>query len=643
MGESLVAIAILLPVIAGVAAYLGLPRLVRRAVVVGTGIALGAVAIALAAHERLEVDLPALGFDWSRALVALDLLLVVVIAYLAIRTRHRLAIGLAVAQLAVVAYLKLGPSSHSVVHSTFVLDRLSTTLSLIVSIVGSIICVYALRYMDEHEEHHHVSPSRQGRFFFFMLVFLGAMNGLVFANDLGWLFFFWEVTTLCSFMLIGHDGTPVAIANASRALWMNLLGGLGFAGALWLLEARGQETSLEALVGGSADASLVLLPLSLLVFAGMTKAAQMPFQSWLLGAMVAPTPVSALLHSSAMVKAGVYLVVRLAPGYRETALSDVVAFAGAFTFVVAAVLALTSSDGKRVLAYSTISNLGLIIACAGVNTSLALAAALMLILFHAVSKALLFLSVGSIEHAIGSRDIDAMEGLARRHPKLALIAAAGIISMALPPAGVLLSKWVAVEAAASAGASFKPLVTVLFAVGSAATLGFWSRWLGRLFTSPPGVPTSPVRLGSTYALTLGPLVALIAVLSLGAGVIVDSFLEPGMRLYFGAEAIEGAGIALAAGEASYPLGWLYALALVALGVPALAVAVRPARIRPAYFCGENVGGPTDDEFYTAAEQKVHVGIASSHFRALFAEERVVRWGNVVAIVLIALVFGVGYR
>jgi ech hydrogenase subunit A len=138
-----------------------------------------------------------------------------------------------------------------------------------------------------------------------------------------------------------------------------------------------------------------------------------------------------------------------------------------------------------------------------------------------------------------------------------------------------------------------PLITVLFAVGSAATLGFWARWLGRLFTSPPGVVRARVQLGPIYALTLGPLVAAIGVLSLAAGLIVDRFLEPGMRLYLAGDALSETGVALvSAGSSSFPIGWLFAVVVVALGLPALAVAIKPGQLRPVYMCGENVGGPS---------------------------------------------------
>ena len=136
----------------------------------------------------------------------------------------------------------------------------------------------------------------------------------------------------------------------------------------------------------SLDKSAVLIPVILLAFAAMTKSALLPFSKWLLGAMVAPTPTSALLHSATMVKAGVYLLIRLAPVMSETLVGNMVALVGGFTFLIASMLAITVSDGKKVLAYSTISNLGLIAACAGVGTTETVWAAVLLVMFHAVSK-----------------------------------------------------------------------------------------------------------------------------------------------------------------------------------------------------------------------------------------------------------------
>ena len=197
-------------------------------------------------------------------------------------------------------------------------------------------------------EAHRDVPDRRPLFFALLFVFMGAMFGLVFADDLPWLFFFWEITTLCSFLLIGYTQTAEARKNALRALVMNLAGGLAFALAIVCFYRNTRSLGLQALITSGHAAAL--LPAALLCFAGITKAAQCPFSSWLLGAMVAPTPVSALLHSSTMVKAGVYLVLRLAPVITGTTVGLMVALVGAVTFLIGSLAAITTSEAKRVLA-----------------------------------------------------------------------------------------------------------------------------------------------------------------------------------------------------------------------------------------------------------------------------------------------------
>ena len=228
-----------------------------------------------------------------------------------------------------------------------------------------------------------------------------------------------------------------------------------------------------------ADYSQMIIPAVLLAIAGLTKSAQLPFSKWLLGAMVAPTPSSALLHSSTMVKAGVYLLIRISPLMAGNGAGTLVIVIGGLTFLLASLLAITQSDGKKVLAYSTIANLGLIVICTGIGTYEALWAAVMLILFHAVSKSLLFLTVGSVEQVTGSRDIEDMHGLTVKLPGLGLIMAIGIAGMFLAPFGMLISKWAALRAFVDSGHLF----VVLFLVfGSAATLMYWSKWLGKIIT-----------------------------------------------------------------------------------------------------------------------------------------------------------------
>ena len=278
-----------------------------------------------------------------------------------------------------------------------------------------------------------------------MFLFLSAMYVIVFSNNLLWMFTGWEITTVCSFLLIGYTKTPEAINNAFRQIIMNLAGGIGFLVALFAIAlTMGTLSLVEFIAAGVMAPALAALPAVALAFAGITKAAQMPFHTWLLGAMVAPTPTSALLHSSTMVKAGVFLLI----SSRRSSSSD-----------------------------STIANLGLIVACAGVGTPEAVWAATFLVLFHAVAKSLLFLCVGTAEHHIGSRDIEDMDLMFERMPRLARFMMAGIMIMFVAPFGMLVAKWGTLVSFADTG---NVALILILGFGSAATFLFWAKWLGKL-------------------------------------------------------------------------------------------------------------------------------------------------------------------
>lgn len=429
----------------------------------------------------------------SVGLFVVELVVAMVIIGLSVKYRRRLPLILGAVQLALLIVLEVVYVESVSVATTFVVNQFSAIMVLIIGIIGTLICVYALGYMKDYHHHHTEVGERRPYFFALLFIFLTAMFGIVLSNSLLWILCFWEVTTLCSFLLIGYTKTPEAVTNSFRAVWMNLVGGLAFTLAIIsLLEIEPSGTnllSITSLISYSEMAALTI-PAALIAVAGLTKAAQMPFSSWLTGAMVAPTPVSALLHSSTMVKAGVYLLVVFAPVFSQTYVGVVLAFIGVFTFLVTSALAISQSNAKKVLAYSTIANLGLITACAGIGTPDAVMAAILLIVFHAVAKALLFLCVGAVEHRIGSRDIEDMDGLIVRLPLLATMMVIGICGMYLAPFGMLISKWVAIVSFLSA--PFGWALIILLAFGSALTIFFWTKWLGKLFMrmrKPPAPET----------------------------------------------------------------------------------------------------------------------------------------------------------
>ncbi len=378
-----------------------------------------------------------------------------------------------------VAYAELfGPKVEEAAHIH--VDHMAILMCLIVGVIGGLIAIYAGGYLIGYHEHHKEVEDRRHYFMMLLFIFLGAMFGFVLSDSLMWIELFWEMTSICSFMLIGYTRTEEAIRNSFRALWMNLLGGTGLAIGIVYFVYQQESASLSNLVAlGAIGQTVAVLPVALIAFAALTKSAQMPFSTWLIGAMVAPTPSSALLHSATMVKAGIYVLFRLSPAMSGNLTGTMIAFIGGFTFLVASFIAIAQSDGKKVLAYSTISNLGLMVACAGVGTPTTIWAGVFLMIFHAISKSLLFQDVGATENAIHSRDIEDMHGLLFRLPKLAIFMFIGIAAMFLAPFGMLISKWSALRACVDA----KNIWLVVFIVfGSATTSLYWTKWMGKIIS-----------------------------------------------------------------------------------------------------------------------------------------------------------------
>ena len=257
-----------------------------------------------------------MGFEFSSSAVdiactVIGVAIAAVIIRCAVRYRNVLALILAIVQIAGSLVFEFGYAHGLEVEFGLYVDGLSLLMVLIIGIIGSGICVYAIGYMRDFQAHaSEDEPDRRPFFFFLMFLFLSAMFVIVLSNNMVWMFTGWEVTTLCSFLLIGYTRTDEAIRNAFRQINMNLVGGIAFVVALFASALLfntldfSQFLAIAAFLPGFA-----VLPASALAIAGLTKAAQMPFHTWLLGAMVAPTPTSALLHSSTMVKAGVFLLI----------------------------------------------------------------------------------------------------------------------------------------------------------------------------------------------------------------------------------------------------------------------------------------------------------------------------------------------
>ena len=611
MSELLTSLAILLLIVApaiGGLACLVLGKLKPIGKVVAATSAVLFVAVAFLAFKVItdgpvtimSADLPGLG----ALVLAIDLVLMAVFAVVAWRARNVLMGAFVAVQLVTLLLLESG--LHDQAGMAILIDQLSVLVALITSVIGSIICLYAVKYMEHYRDH--------GRFFAVMLLFLGAMNGAVFSNDLVWLFMFWEVTTLCSFLLIGHTRTEQARASALTAALYTLGGGAALVlGAALCFHYFG-TTYLDQLPAGEGIAGLALLPLALLALAAFTKSAQVPFQKWLLGAMVAPTPVSALLHSATMVNLGVYLLLRLSSSLSGTGyLVSIIGLVGAASFLITAVLAMTQSNAKRILAYSTVGNLGLIVACVGLDSSLALTAGMLFLLYHAISKALLFMSVGVAKEELGSEDIEAMEGLRDTLPAVAAGIFVGVFMMVLPQFGMFASKWLLSEAVASA-----PVLALLLVIGFGATVVYYAKWLGKVLTAGAGKGSSDRgRLPRRYIAALGAT-ALIGVAATALiGAVVEYLANPFVSSVFEIQ------IAAGPGGLETPQGALPIFLLMIMAAVMAVLFLRRRRERQndpidVYTCGE--GGETrTGSFYFWSEARV---------------ARLTRQGNLVAAVML---------
>ncbi|MBF0619523.1 MAG: NADH-quinone oxidoreductase subunit L [Candidatus Omnitrophica bacterium] len=513
-------------------------------------------------------------------------------------------------------HFKAGDKIHA--EANLFIDPFSVVMGLIIGVIGTLIAVYAVGYMEDFYHHHHEFQDERPLFFALIFLFLSAMFGVCFSNNLLWLFFFWEITTACSFLLIRYKRDTQSTANAFWALRWNLLGGLGFLLGIIFLYKGVHTVEMNRLL--MAPKMLVLLPVALISFAGITKSAQLPFSSWLVGAMVAPTPVSALLHSSTMVKAGVYIVLRFASVLAGTSFGLVVALVGAVTFLIGSFICISQNDAKKVLAYSTIANLGLIIMCAGVGTYEAVWAGILLIIFHAISKGLLFLCVGTIEHKLHSRLIEDMTGLAHRMPKMAVMVQIGIAGMFLAPFGMLISKWAVLRAIVD----YNPFLAIFLIYGSAATLFFWVKWLGKLLIIDREYKNIEDGISQDQWIPLGILAGLTVLICAGFSWVAKMFIEPYMMVVYGTSVNLGVGNIIIMG---------IMLGLIALFPMALLNRGKGVRVVPPYLAGANQG-EGGREFRNALDGSQAMELKNYYLQDYFGEDKLMRLGVILGSCLV---------
>jgi len=339
---------------------------------------------------------------------------------------------------------------------TFTPDGMSVFLAIIATVVGSLAVIFSVNYMQGEKQ--------LGRYYELVLLFIGAMAGLALTGSLMFLFVFWEITALCSFALIAfYNDDPKAVAGGIKALIITSLGGVGLLiGALIIYANLGSYQIADFLARAEEMPKDVLALVAFgFLIAAAAKSAQFPFQTWLPDAMEAPTPVSALIHAATMVNAGVYLLARFFPAFKDVpGWTTAVMAVGLLSVLLAGIMAVVATDLKRALAYSTVSQLGLMVYAIGAGS---VYASQFHLLSHAVFKALLFLGAGTVIHAVGTRDMRQMGGLGSRMPFTRTVFVIGALALAgIPILNGFWSKELILEAGLEAeGALWAYIVAVI--------------------------------------------------------------------------------------------------------------------------------------------------------------------------------------
>ncbi len=407
---------------------------------------------------------------------------------------------------------------------SFYLDGLALLFVILITGVGAGIIFYTGYYFEDGR--------KSGRFLALMMAFTGAMLALVTAGNVLTLFIAWELTSVISFLLIGFYGDEKARKGSLQALLVTGGGGLALLVGLLLLAGAAGSAELAAILtsGDLPREHPWYTAIAVLIFIGcFSKSAQWPLHFWLPGAMTAPTPASAFLHSVTMVKAGIYLLARLQPALGETALwqGALVGF-GLITLLVGAALALRQNDLKGCLAYSTVSQLGALVALLGLPGGEGIKAAMVGILAHALYKGALFLTVGAVDHATGIRDLDKLGGLRRLMPAFALVALISGLSMAgVPPLFGFVGKELLIEASLK---TLPMLVTLAIVIVSAALtvamafILFWDVFMGKPAERHDNNHDDHHFHAPSRWMAAGPLA--MAALSIGLGVGIGPLVTP---------------------------------------------------------------------------------------------------------------------
>jgi hydrogenase-4 component D len=407
------------------------------------------------------------------------------------------------------------PWLHGIVDAPvfgILIDPLSSLMLLVAVPIGLLTVLYSTSYLSSENREHPIKHARDGRYYFWLLLFIASMVGVAIAPNFLQLFVFWELTTLCSWALISYYQNERSLRAGFKALLMTQIGGAFFLVAILVLFVRTQSFEFSAL--GRLPDGLKPWVFLFLMIAAWAKAAQVPFHTWLPDAMEAPTPISGYLHAAAMVKAGVYLMARtVSSGWDVPAgIAILMAVMALLTILVALSFYFVQDDLKRLLAYSTIAHLGYIllgIAVGALGSTLGFEGAVLHIICHGYSKATLFFCAGTIAYATGTRSISALHGLAKSMPLTAVAFFVGILSVTgVPPLGCFWSKFMIISGAVRLPGPIGPIILAFVLCETLVSFGWMLYIAQKIFLGVP-LPAAQVSDDPPWAMNAALIILMM--------------------------------------------------------------------------------------------------------------------------------------
>ncbi len=566
----------------------------------------------------------AYGEDMRFVVTGLNIALAAYIVFLSIRHRNIFAALLSVAQTVTVAWFEFSSGGHIDIQHNISIDKFSVVMILIISLIGSAMCIYGLGYVRRYRDD---APGMARIMFFSMFLAIGSMIGLVSSNNMIWMYLFWQISTLSSFWMTACDGSKESLKRGFKVININLLGGMSFVvGILIIGMVFGTLEFSTMMIYGKIYGNLVLIPATFFAFAGIARAALMPFNSWLTSSMHSPAPAAGLI-TAAVINGGAFILIKLAPAMSSSSFIGVmIMMVGGVTFLFASFVAIPKKDIREILACSTTANMGLVAVCTGLGVPEALWAAIMMVMLHSFLKTLLIVCFGTAGSLINSSRIEDMEGMFPKLPVISILIILGMTAMFLAPFGILLCGWISLVAVVNA-----KYLTIggILCFGFAVSAYYGVALMARLTAASHEEGIDPLKEEKPERIGVIVFAAVSVILCLGLPLISSYLLVPYLKDVYGGSVTT----LVSSADLVVMVGMIALLLLVGL----LLFGRRMSKPSTIYLAGVNKGD--NRTYYGAMENEVEFSLGDTYMGRHFNERRINLAGSLIAVAFLATGIG----